>query len=58
MTPDATVLPDTERRRLGSLVEVDMDAADALHADDYQLINPRRMRSAPPNLDTMPLSLS
>ena len=30
----------TERQRLRSLVEADMDAADALHADDNQLITP------------------
>jgi len=40
MTPDATAMRDTERRRLRSLVEADLAAADALHADDYQLITP------------------
>jgi hypothetical protein len=41
MRPDAAVLRDTERQRLRSLVEADMDAAAALHSDDYQLITPR-----------------
>jgi hypothetical protein len=40
MMPDAAVMRDTERRRLRSLVEADYEAADALHADDYQLITP------------------
>jgi hypothetical protein len=40
MTPDGPVLRDTERRRLRSLVEADLAVADALHADDYQLITP------------------
>ena len=40
MTPDAAVMRATERQRLRSLVEADMDAAGALHADDYQLITP------------------
>lgn len=31
---------EAERRRLAALVERDMDAANALHADDYQLITP------------------
>ena len=34
------VLRDTERRRLAALVDRDMDAAEALHADDYALITP------------------
>jgi hypothetical protein len=41
VTLDASVLRDTERRRLRSLVEADMEVADPLHADDYQLITPR-----------------
>jgi hypothetical protein len=41
MTLDAAVLRDTERRRLRSLADADMEAAGALHADDYQLITPR-----------------
>jgi Domain of unknown function (DUF4440) len=41
VTPDASVMRDTERRRLRSLVEADMEVADPLHADDYQLITPR-----------------
>jgi hypothetical protein len=40
MTPDAAILRETERRRLRSLVEVDMEVADRLHAPDYQLITP------------------
>jgi phage baseplate assembly protein W len=38
--PDAAVLRDTERRRLRSLVEADLAAADPLHADSYELITP------------------
>jgi len=38
MESDAAVLRDTEYRRLGSLIDADMDVAGALHADDYQLI--------------------
>lgn len=41
MELDATAMRDTERRRLRALVQVDMDTADTLHADDYQLITPR-----------------
>jgi hypothetical protein len=33
-------LRDAERRRLAALVDRDMDAADALHAEDYGLITP------------------
>jgi hypothetical protein len=33
-------LRETEERRLRSLVEFDMDVAHALHAEDFQLINP------------------
>lgn len=38
--PDAEVLRDIECRRLRSLVEVDLTAAGALHADAYELITP------------------
>jgi len=38
---DAAAMRDTERDRLRSLVQADMDVADGLHADDYQLITPR-----------------
>jgi hypothetical protein len=31
---------DVERRRLAALVAVDMDVAEALHADDYELVPP------------------
>ncbi len=34
------LLRETERRRLRSLVERDIDQARSLHADDYQLITP------------------
>jgi hypothetical protein len=40
MTLDASVLRDTERRRLRSLVDRDMEVAAALHAENYQLITP------------------
>ena len=33
-------LRESERRRLAALVERNMDVADALHADDYELITP------------------
>jgi hypothetical protein len=33
-------LRETEERRLQSLVEFDMEVADELHTDDFQLINP------------------
>jgi hypothetical protein len=36
----ADLLRETERRRLHSLVEGDIEVANALHADDYQLITP------------------
>jgi Domain of unknown function (DUF4440) len=36
----ADELRDAERRRLAALVERDMAAAAALHAEDYQLITP------------------
>ena len=38
MTP--VNLADLERRRLRALVAADLDVADELHADDFQLINP------------------
>jgi ketosteroid isomerase-like protein len=41
MRLDAAVIRDTERERLRSLVRADMETADALHAEDYQLITPR-----------------
>ena len=33
-------LRESERQRLAALVERKMDVADALHADDYELITP------------------
>lgn len=36
----AASLADLERRRLSALVEVRLAEADALHAPDFQLINP------------------
>src|SRR4051794_40106471 len=36
----AAELRDIERRRLRSLVEVRVDEADALHADDFELVPP------------------
>jgi phage baseplate assembly protein W len=41
MALDTDAMRDTERERLRSLVHADMDVAEALHADDYQLITPR-----------------
>jgi Domain of unknown function (DUF4440) len=38
--PDTAVLRDMECRRLRALVEADLTAADALHADGYELITP------------------
>lgn len=38
--PAAEELRATERARLRALVAADMAAADRLHADDFQLINP------------------
>jgi Domain of unknown function (DUF4440) len=38
---DADALRTIERARLRSLVDVDLAAADVVHADDYQLITPR-----------------
>lgn len=41
MTPDlAKELADIERRRLRALVEARVADADALHAPDFQLVNP------------------
>jgi hypothetical protein len=40
MTVDVTIVRDTERRRLWSLVQPDLATAEFLHADDYQLITP------------------
>jgi hypothetical protein len=39
--PIANLIRRTERERLRALVQADMEAAHALHADDFQLINPR-----------------
>jgi hypothetical protein len=36
----STDLRDLERRRLRSLVEVDMDTAEELHTSDFELVNP------------------
>jgi hypothetical protein len=36
----ADILRDLERARLRALVDADLATADALHADDYQLITP------------------
>jgi hypothetical protein len=38
---DADVLRQLERERLRSLVEADMKLARELHAEDFQLVNPR-----------------
>jgi hypothetical protein len=40
MTDAARELAEIERSRLRAFVEGDWDAADRLHADDFQLINP------------------
>jgi hypothetical protein len=37
---DAELLRSTERERLRALVTGDVERADQLHADDFQLINP------------------
>lgn len=37
---DADVIRNTERERLRSLVEANLEVASRLHADDFQLINP------------------
>lgn len=34
------LLDELERQRLHALVQADLEVADALHADDYELINP------------------
>lgn len=39
--PEAEHIRATERERLRALVAADLGAADLLHADDFQLINPR-----------------
>ena len=41
MQADAELIRETERKRLRALVDVDVVVARALHADDFQLINPR-----------------
>ena len=37
---DSDLLRRTERERLRALVDANMERADQLHADDFQLINP------------------
>jgi len=37
---ESDLIRETERRRLQALVDADMDVAEQLHADDFQLINP------------------
>jgi hypothetical protein len=37
---EADIIRATERQRLRALVDVDMDVAHMLHADDFELINP------------------
>ncbi len=37
---EAEVIRETERERLKALVEANIEVARALHADDFQLINP------------------
>ena len=37
---DAELLRSTERDRLRALVTADVDRAEQLHADEFQLINP------------------
>lgn len=37
---EAELLRTTERQRLRALVEANLEVANQLHADDYQLINP------------------
>ena len=37
---EADLIRATERERLRSLVDADIDVAQRLHADDFQLINP------------------
>ncbi len=38
---EADLIRATERERLRALVDADMEVARQLHADDFQLINPR-----------------
>ena len=38
---DASLIRATERQRLRALVEANIEVARRLHADDFQLINPR-----------------
>jgi Domain of unknown function (DUF4440) len=40
MSSAARVLPDLERTRLRALVEADIETAEPLHAEDYQLVTP------------------
>ncbi len=40
MSSAATVLPDLERRRLRALLTADIETAEPLHAEDYQLVTP------------------
>jgi hypothetical protein len=39
-TPEADTIRAIERQRLRALVEANMNIADQLHADDFQLIDP------------------
>ena len=38
---EADLIRATERERIRALVEANMEVARQLHADDFQLINPR-----------------
>ena len=40
VSAEADLIRRTERQRLRALVDANMDVADQLHADDFQLINP------------------
>jgi hypothetical protein len=40
MSSAATVLPDLERRRLRALLTADIETAEPLHAENYQLVTP------------------
>lgn len=40
MSSAAPDLQDLERRRLHALVHADVEAMEALHAEDYELVNP------------------
>jgi hypothetical protein len=40
MSSATAVLPDLERTRLRALVDADIETAEPLHADDYQLVTP------------------